>query len=51
MNAWLGGILHRLEELTALPVQRVIEAVAIGMHQKLAIFAVHLAIDDDLRAA
>ncbi len=47
----LGGILHGLEELAVLPVERVMESVAIGVDEELAILAVHLAVDDDLRAA
>src|SRR5262249_30626413 len=46
----LVGILRRLQELAILPIQRVVEAIAIGVNEKLAIVAVDLAVDDDLRA-
>src|SRR5262249_13267638 len=39
-----------LEELAVLAVERVVKAVAIGVRQELAVLAVHLAVDDDLRA-
>src|SRR4029077_15584935 len=43
-------ILCRLQELAALPIQGVVEAVAIGVDEKLAILVIDLAVDDDLRA-
>src|SRR5262249_46858331 len=47
----LGGILHGFQELAVLPVERVVEAVAVGMDEELAVLAAELAVDDDLRAA
>ena len=47
----LGAVLHRLEELAVEAIDGVVEAVAVGMHDELAVLAVDLAVDDDLRAA
>src|SRR4051794_2766856 len=46
----LLGILCRLQELAVLAIECVVEAVAVGVDKELAIVAVDLAIDDDLRA-
>src|SRR5262249_53512763 len=45
----LIGVLRRLEELAVLAIECVVEAVAVGVDEKLAIVAVDLAVDDDLR--
>src|SRR4029077_16215770 len=44
----LGGILYRLEELAVLPVDGVVEAVAVGVREQLAVLAADFAVDDDL---
>src|SRR5256714_1902401 len=46
----LGRILHGVEELAVRAIERVVEAVAIGVDEELAILAVNPAVDDDLRA-
>src|SRR5262249_40082051 len=46
----LAGILDGAEELAVLPVERVVETVAVGVDQELAVLAVDPAVDNDLRA-
>src|SRR5262245_60269462 len=43
-------VLHRLDELAAAAVERVIVAVAAGMRDDLAVLAVHLGVDKDVGA-
>src|SRR5262249_25656318 len=47
----LGAVLRALEELAVDAIEGVVEPVAVGMGEELAVLAIDLAVDDDLRAA